>query len=285
MTGRWVHRMAGCGAVALAVALLAAGLAPVQARAAESRHLLLEYEVYVGGFHTFSIAYDAQLGPASYDVTVSLDGRGIMDWWFAWTMKAFSQGRLAGDGVVPVRAGADSSWKGKHRRTRLFYPPDGPPAVELDPLPDEDDGEEVRPALRKGARDLAGALFALLSRVGAEKRCGGREPVFDGRRRYDLVLTHRGEERLEAGPNSPYAGPALRCTVEIERIAGYPRKPRRPGWRDANRASIWLAPAFAGLPPVPVRLELDTRMGSLRAHLAQATLAADGAVQRIAQAR
>ena len=271
--------------MALAFALLAAGLAPAQAGPADSRHLALEYELYIGGFHTFSIAYDARLGPASYDVTVSLDGRGIMDWWFAWTMKAFSQGRLAGDGVVPVRAGADSTWKGKHRRTRLFYPPDGPPAVELDPLPDADDGDPVRPALRSGARDLAGALFALLSRIGAEDRCDGREAVFDGRRRYDLVLTHHGEERLEGGPHSPYAGPALRCTIAIERIAGYPRKPRRSSWRSADRATVWLAPAFAGLPPVPVRLELDTKMGSLRAHLVQATLAADGAVRSIAQAR
>lgn len=285
MVNRWITRVPQGAAVALAFALLAAGFMPAQARPAESRHLALEYEVFVGGLHTFSIGYDARLRPASYDVTVSLDGRGIMGWWFAWTMKAFSHGRLAGGGVVPVRAGADSTWKGEHRRTRLFYPPEGPPAVELDPPPEADDGEKVRPALRTGARDLAGALFALISRIGAADRCDGREAVFDGRRRYDLVLTHHGEERLEAGSYSPYAGPALRCTIEIERIAGYPREPRRSGWRDADRATVWLAPAFAGLPPVPVRLELDTKMGALQAHLVQATLAADGAVRSIAQAR
>jgi hypothetical protein len=269
-------------AVALALILLAASLAPAPARSAESRRLVLGYEVYVGGFHSVSIAYDARLGPGSYDVAVSLDGRGILDWWFAWTMKAFSQGRLADGNVVPVRAGADSTWNGRQRRTRLSYPPDGPPAVDLIPRPEADRREEVGPALRAGARDLAGALFALLSRIGANGRCDGREAVFDGRRRYDLVLSHIGEDRLEASSYSAYAGPALRCGLAIERIAGYPREPRRSGWHSADRATVWIAPVFDGLPPAPVRLELDAGTVTLRAHLAGATLDSGGSVQRLA---
>jgi hypothetical protein len=276
----------GRAAAALVLVAGAASLIPAQVRAAEARHLALNYEVYIGGFHTLSIAYDARLGPATYDLKVALDGKGILDWWFAWSMRAFSHGRLNRGAIVPVRAGADSSWNGKHRQTRLTYRPDGPPVVHLDPRPDDEDGgrDDVTPALRRGARDLAGAIFALLSRIGAADRCDGREAVFDGRRRYDLMLSHLGEDRREASNYSPYAGPALRCGLEIKRIAGYRRNPRRSRWSTDDTATVWLGKVFDGLPPVPVRLELDTIAGPLRAHLVQATLAAEGSVQRLARA-
>ena len=112
-----------------------------------------------------------------------------------------------------------------------------------------------------------------------------REAVFDGRRRYNLVLDHLGQDFIQRNDYSAFSGSALRCRVKIERIAGFKRKTTRSKWRKTDGATLWIGRAFANFPPVPVRLALDTDLGGLRAYLVQATLTEGGQIRRLAAAQ
>ena len=65
------------------------------------------------------------------------------------------------------------------------------------------------------------AILAIGHAVARSGRCGGSVAVFDGRRRYDLVLTDDGSERLEASSGNAYAGEVRRCLVAAVKIAGF----------------------------------------------------------------
>ncbi|MBT4699897.1 MAG: DUF3108 domain-containing protein, partial [Rhodospirillaceae bacterium] len=163
--------------VTLATGLMAvAGMtASQQAQATENRLVTLDYAVYVGGWETIRISFDTQFRPGAYHMKTALDGQGVLNWWFDWKMSAFSEGRLADGRVIPVRAGADSQWNGKRRRTLLSYPTSGPnsgvksgpksrlaaglPLVTITPPAKDDDRDPVPDALRAGARDLSGAVL------------------------------------------------------------------------------------------------------------------------------
>jgi len=277
----------------LSACVIAAVLAGAPARAAGGREVTLDYAVYIGGFETIRISFKTALGATDYRMKMALDGQGVLDWWFSWNMSAFSEGRLAGGAVVPVRAGADSAWNGKHRRTRLSYAGGGAPyaimpSAIIEPAPDDDDRDVVPPDLRAGARDLAGAVLAGLSRLDrnldGSRGCAVREAVFDGRRRYDLVLDPLGQDFIRRNEYSPFSGPALRCAVKIERIAGFRRTVTPSRWRKSDGATLWIGRAFANFPPVPVRLELDTVLGGLRAYLVRATLNEGGRIRHLAAA-
>jgi hypothetical protein len=224
---------------------------------------------------------------------MALDGQGILNWWFSWTMSAFSEGKLAAGGIMPVRAGSDSHWNGKHRRTRLSYSGSGAPTALIEPAATDDDRTPVPPDLRAGALDLAGAVLAGMSRLSAgvdnaangKGSCDVDEPVFDGRRRYNLVLEHLGRDVLEKNDYSVFSGPALRCGVKIDRIAGFRLNPPTSKWRKSDGATLWVGRAFANFPPVPVRLELETLLGALRVHLVRASLTEGGKIRRLAGVR
>ena len=115
-------------------------------------------------------------------------------------------------------------------------------------------------------------------------RCSVREPVFDGRRRYNLVLKQLGQDHIQRNDYSPFSGPALRCSIEIERIAGYRRNFKPSKWRKTDGATIWIGRVFRNVPPVPVRMELETVLGALRAHLVRATLTEGGQIRHLAAA-
>ena len=275
----------GKTAYLLGVALVSfAFYAQSPANATDERTVKLDYAVYIGGSETIRISFDTALRATDYKMKMSLDGQGFLNWWFSWSMSAFSEGQMNNGKVMPVRAGADSAWNGKQRRTRLTYKDGGPPATLIEPPAENEDRDVVPPALRVGARDLAGAVLAMLTRLEKTQGCDLREAVFDGRRRYNLVLDQRGHDTIPRNDYSAFSGKALRCGVKVERIAGYRRNFEPSRWRSSEGATLWIGRVFDNIPPVPVRMELDTRLGGLRAHLVQATLTEGGEIRHLAAA-
>jgi hypothetical protein len=269
--------------------LIAAVLTVTPARAETERNLTLDYVVYIGGLETIRFSFDTQLRATGYKIKMALEGQGVLDWWFSWSVRAFSEGRLADGAVVPIRSGADSSWNGKRRHTRLRYMGSKAPTVVIKPPADDDDRDVVPPELRSGARDPAGAILAGLSQLDRlldqSGTCTAREAVFDGRRRYNLVLDHLGQDVIERNDYSPFSGPALRCQVKIERIAGFRRNPKSMRWRRSEGTTLWIGRVFANFPPVPVRMELETVFGGFRAYLVRATLTEGDRIRRLAAVR
>ena len=63
--------------------------------------------------------------------------------------------------------------------------------------------------------------------------------------------------------------------------------PRRSntGRRRSDGATLWIGRVFAGFPPVPVRMEVETAFGGMRAYLVGATMREGGRSESLAQAR
>lgn len=240
------------------------------AGAAEDRRLALDYTVYIGGFRVVDIALKAELADRAYRIKMDLKAQGLLNTILDWTMSANSSGKIYGGKIVPVKAGHDSRWRGKQRRIRLLYPGSGPPTVESMPPATSDDRRRVRPVDRLGARDLAGGILATLLVVGGADSCSHTEPVFDGRRRFDIVFDEVARDQLKPSDYSPFGGMALRCTLTIKRIAGFRQKQSRYRWMSGGKATVWIGRVFAGAPPVMVRMEMETAFGPLRAHLSGA---------------
>lgn len=261
-----------------AALIAAAGLAPLAAAAADripepakDRDAGLHYKVYIGGFHVVDLDIAMGLQPADYKVEARLKTIGMVGSMFPWTMKAHSNGRFDSDRVVPAAAGQRSTWNGKPRFIEMRFENDLPVIEEIKPLPNSDDRDPVPDAAKKGALDLTSAVLTLLTHMEKGKPCAGTIPVFDGRRRFDLVAVADGPDTLRANRYSPYEGPADTCIVRMEPIAGF-KKTDHGGWNDGDRkAMVWTASPFDGMPPVPVRITVDTPLGALIAHLNHAS--------------
>jgi hypothetical protein len=245
--------------------------------AEKSRVLKLDYAIYVGGFRTIDINLNTTLSRERYDIKLGLKGDGLLDWLFKWTMRASSEGQIKQGAIMPRRAGHNSVWRGKKRSVRLVFPDKGFPTATVTPVPKQDDRKPVSPEKRLGTRDLAGAILSYLIASGVKNSCARSEPVFDGRRRYNLVFENQEKVSLRKNSYSPYSGPALRCTLKLEKIAGFRTKSSRSRWVSEGSARVWVARAFDGALPILVRLEMDTAFGGMVAHLVAARQSYNGA--------
>jgi hypothetical protein len=75
----------------------------------------------------------------------------------------------------------------------------------------------------------------------------------------------------------------VNCELRIRKKVGF-KNNDDSGWNDGDRsARVWMGKAFADVPPVPVRLTLDTPFGDLVAHLSAASHTSDGEKVKLGQ--
>jgi Protein of unknown function (DUF3108) len=92
--------------------------------------------------------------------------------------------------------------------------------------------------------------------------CNRTLPVFDGRQRFDLVITPKRAVTVRRTTPTGYGGPAVICGVKFIPIAGY--QPDNPGIRlmsQSNEIEVWLVPVRGTDMYVPYRIVLPTPVG------------------------
>ena len=252
-------------------ALVALILLVPQARAASENDLALGYAIYVGGVQALSLGIDLDTAMQAYDMKLALKTEGLIGRLFPWSMDAFSRGQFAADGVRPASAGQRSLWNGKERATQLAYRPDGTVAVTAVPPQDDAARPQVPDQQTIGTVDLVSAILAVLKHVQGGEPCQASVPVFDGRRRYDFTARPLGNTMLRRSAYSKFEGEATACRVFVRPVNGFtPRRTNIIDLTDENALTVWIARLAPDLPPVPVKLDMDTELGAIRAHIANA---------------
>lgn len=270
-------------AVSMGLALSPSRAAAAEKNLAGQSAVDLSYKIYIGGFHVAVINIDLDLAPKNYDIAAKVKTSGMVGRMFPWWMRAYSRGEIVGAGVMPVSAGQRNSWKGRERFIDMKFT-DGVARIErIAPKPEGDDRDKVPEAMRTGVVDLASAIVSIIRKMDGDDTCSAQVAVFDGRRRYDLIARPDGVEKLKPSGYTPFVGDTVNCELRIRKKVGF-KKNDDSGWNDGDRrARVWMGKAFADVPPVPVRLTLNTPLGGLVAHLSAATHAAGGKKMKLGQ--
>jgi hypothetical protein len=252
--------MCRIAAVVAAIVVFAAGAA------ADDETVRLSYDAYVGPFYVVSAEAELRLDGDRYRVVTRAQSEGLAGVLFSWQSEARSEGRFAGPRLQPRSHEMDGQWSGEARQVRLSYDGGGPIAAQISPPPDLSERDPVPPGLTADTVDPLSATLDVLLGIAGGGDCEGEYKVFDGRRRYDMIVRPGASAVLERVHSSVYAGLAQRCEFRLRRIAGFLKKPSKLG-RQVTDPVLWVASPMPGVPPVPVRFTADTGFGELRIHL------------------
>ena len=233
--------------------------------------LALSYELHAGGLHAFSIDTEVTLAPERYALDLELRTDGWLSWILDWSLSSRAAGRADDAGLRPERFRTESRWRGKPRWVELRYDGGPAPRVEVEPPQEEDDRDPVPEALRADTLDPLTAGLALVHALMTGGRCEGEAAVFDGRRRFDAQAEDAGSAEVPVSDLAPYGGEAVACRLNVVPVTGFWRDERNN--TDPQELLVYLRPVIEGQPPVPVRVEAETRFGAVRVHLVSAGLA------------
>ena len=191
--------------------------------------------------------------------------KGLLELFFSWQGRAETEGLRLKEGRRPLVHEHEGTWKEKTRWTRVDWNGAADPRTEAEPPPDLEKITPVPKSSIAGTSDPFIVILSLLDQLAVTGRCEWEAKVWDGRRRYDLSVTHLGEEELIADRPWSYEGQAIGCALDFKRIGGFWRE--QPGWRDRDekapiRRVIWAAEIESGH-WVLVRAEMETLYGTV----------------------
>ncbi len=225
--------------------------------------LRLKYEAHWGDIPLGDAAVTVRDAPDRYVIEGSAIARGPMALFFDWSGSAETKGRRQGGMRLPISHVSTGRGGDSERETTVAWLDAGLPKFTTEPPPDP---EEVTPVL---AASLANTLdpFTMLLKtmdgLAATGRCEGTARIFDGRRRYDLVIEHLGQGQLVPDRPGAYGGPAVRCRLRAKKIGGFYREASK--WsldEDEIERIAWIARLENGL-WIPVRAEISGPLGNV----------------------
>jgi hypothetical protein len=263
---------------------LAMGLFSAPALAAEpvpGRFADLVYDVYVGGLRIFSFDVEMALLPDSYRLTAAGQTEGMVSWVYTFDMNLAAEGRNRDGRIVPQRYIADTQWQSRQRKLQLGFAEGGRYDLAQDPPPEPDPDIEgsLPEELPDGIVDPLSLAIAASSALEQSGSCDQTLPVFDGQRRFNVTVKQLGRTTLPPNDYSIYQGPAMRCSLGVERISGFRKSFRAAREREERSTppTIWMASIRPDLPPLPVRYEGEIKLGKIVIHLTDATFRTEAA--------
>ncbi|MBM3558656.1 MAG: DUF3108 domain-containing protein [Alphaproteobacteria bacterium] len=238
----------------------------------------LTYKIYAGGIN--GVTFDIQVvlpAPGKdgvYATRVRAATQGVVALFAPWRLDTVSEGQRE-DGTLRARRFRNAdTWRDRTRTVEIDFPGAGRPVVTMEPPNTETDRPPISDAQLDGALDPISALSRLM--LDAGHGCPDRTAVYDGRRRYDMLVEPLGRRDYKASAQNSFTGSAIGCRLTFERVAGFKSGEGRRGLQ-GTAAEVWLGQALDGEVPLPVRLELDTGWGTMLGHLVQVR-AADGTI-------
>ncbi len=252
------------------VALLLANSAAV----AEQKAVELDYQIWTGGLQAMNLETKMFRGQERYQVDVTVESVGMLGRFFPFKLSARSQGMSQFgnlNGLQPDQYDVRSRWRDQDRLVAIRYEDAAKPKIEVLPPAEDDDRDPVPMEEIVGTVDPVSAALALIEQTAAQGHCQGEVPVFDGRRRYNMVVRHIGPAVVSPSDYSPYAGDAVECRAGVKRIGGFWNSSKADEHK-YNEVRIFLAPILEDVPPVPIRLEAKNDFFSIIIHMVDARL-------------
>lgn len=249
-------------------------------RAALADLQAMRYDVYAGGLHALEASLTMDTDSAGrYGIVLSAKTHGLLGKLAPWhgTFESYGWRGLdtAARPFFPQLHRSTATWRKEKEVKSYRYRKDGS-FVGLESV---ETGKKPRhitpdPALTDQTTDALAATLEALHAVSTGRSCTHSADVFDGKRRFSQVFTHKRTQDLKASRYNIFEGPAEVCAVEIIPKGGaWHKKPR--GWMSIQEQGrekgtmplVWMGHIHADQPAVPVKILVKTNYGTLLMHL------------------
>ena len=247
----------------------------------KTKHKLdLHYSVYAGGFEALHASLVMNLDKKAYGLKVIATTEGLIGDLFPWRASYITTGHTQDGRLVPAVYTARSTWRKNEKITEMDYGPGGRILKST-----TQDGEKTtvkrdfKAELTRHTLDMLTGVLAMLQSVKNTSNCAGAFPVFDGKRRFNIVLKNDGQEMLTPSSYSDYKGMALRCTLTVQPVAGFSKEDQKRGWLAVQHhtearhmlPTLWLGRLKGTGQVVPVKMEIASEFGAVVADLSSSS--------------
>ena len=219
------------------------------------------YQITFNGFNIGTLDFQSEAESESYTL-VANTRLSVLLGAFTWDSETRSFGMLTSKAPMPAVFSLDFKSTLKAGSLKIGFSDGAVTDIEQQPVvPPKPGTVPLREQHLKGVLDPLSAVM-MLSRGSTTNPCERRLPIFDGKERFDLILSRKGEVQVSEQPPSGQPGVAYVCRVRYQPIAGY-KLDRETEFMVANDAiEVALRPIPSANVFIPYQATIPTLAGS-----------------------
>ena len=239
------------------------------------------YKVRFNGFDVGTFEFNSTVTAQTYTLTGNAQLSALFGA-LSWKGETRTAGTLAANAPKPAGYTFDFNGVGKSGSIKMSFAGDNVANVShAPPLPPQPDTVPVRDTHLKGVLDPLSAVLALARTASnGSDPCQRKLSIFDGRQRFDLVLSFVREERIVEAKPSGQPDMALVCRVQYVPVAGHKVNDETRHMATTSGIEIALRPVPSANLFVPHQITVPTIAGSatLTSHWVQITTQRNGQI-------
>lgn len=253
--------LAGLSILALAGAAQAEPAAKA-ANATWPKSVSTVYRLYFNGFDVGSFQFQSESSGKTYTANSTASVSALFGA-FKWKGTLSASGALAPTGPQPVAYLLNFKTKSKQGLVRLGFDKGSIKTVTVEPKKDWVNPEivPVKPDHMKSVFDPMSAILAM-THAGSGDPCSKTVPIFDGKVRFNLVMSYKGKQKLEEKVPAGQPSELVVCKVKYQPIAGHKPKDFVNPWVDYGSIEIALRSIPAANVYVPYNITIPTSIGA-----------------------
>jgi Protein of unknown function (DUF3108) len=256
---------------ATAAMIVACAMICLPARAEPSQH----WPTHVSATYALSFTGFGELGHFKFesliqgnDYSASATADVKVPVIYSWLGKLNGSGKLAGDDVQPAAYTFSSQGKPviggtKHYSVRMSFKDSAVAQVNLIP-PNSPGGAGYVPLRPENLKDAFDPLTAVMvmSRTKGTTPCSRRIPIFDGKQRFDLLVSSSGQQKVSEVRPSGQPSIGYLCKVRYIPIAGHKNNDDTKNMASNDGIEVALRPIPSAGLLVPYRITVPTKWGT-----------------------
>ncbi len=248
-----------------AAMLLCAGLTTAKAEPVGAMKVNAVYDISFNGLSIGDFQLFTNMGAREYTMTAKASISVLGGVLFEWDASTRSSGAVTAGGPRPSAYSFAYRTSGKKEQIDLKFTSNTVSQITLDP-PRGSSSKRI-PITQAHLQNVLDPLSAVVQLAHARTQkqkaaaCNKRLQIFDGKARYDLVLSSKGVKQLD---QSGYKGVAYVCRVKYIPIAGHKagKKDDENELAAANdNIEIWMIPVADADLFIPYYISVPTSVG------------------------
>lgn len=227
--------------------------------------VVASYNIRFNGIGIGDFKFWSNLTTKQYTLSAKASVSLLLGMAFDWKGSTSSSGTVTAKGPLPVNYNFNYETSDKREQIELRFTNNTVSEVLLNPPKFPKPGRV--PITEEHLRDVVDPLSAviLLSRMPGVKKSGAEAcerklPIFDGKMRYDLILSYKGTRQLDS--DGGYKGPAYVCKVKFVAIAGHKPGRKEDVISNSENMEVWLVPVPEAHILVPYHISIPTPAGA-----------------------
>lgn len=219
------------------------------------------YKLSFGGFEVGKYHFESKSDGKAYATTGNASISALFGA-FTWKGDITSSGALTAAAPQPAAYKLNFKSKSKVGAVALGFDKGAVKTVTV--LPTKPPHPEAVPVTDEHKRNVFDPMSSILAmtHAGAGNPCDRTIPIFDGKVRFNLVMSAKGEQRLKDDKSGAAPKELKICKVKYVPLAGHKPKDFEKSWVDYDAMEIALRPVPSANLYVPYRVTIPTSLGA-----------------------